>query len=188
MKKVSFLFLVGILFTAITFTSCEKVADEIQDSVEVTINTEFEAPFVAVPTSGKAVADGSYDFKATALLDPANNADLADYLDKIKSIEITGIHVLVTSISDPAIVLNSGTFTLTDNVTGSEFMFTTPNNSAIAVGTTFEVSDINPGWDTVNEIIASMNASTIDAVGTINQENFEVGFKYVVAVKVVAKP
>lgn len=185
MKKVSFLFLLGILFTAITFTSCEKVADEIQDSVEVTINTELEAPFVAVPTSDK---DDSYDFRETALLDPANNDDLADYLDKIKSIEITGIHVLVTSISDPAIILNSGRFSLTDNVTGNEFMFTTPNNSAIAVGTTFEVADTNPGWDTVNEIIASMNASTVEAVGTINQENFEVGFKYVVAVKVVAKP
>jgi hypothetical protein len=33
-----------------------------------------------------------------------------------------------------------------------------------------------------------MNASTVSVVGTINNETFEVGFVYMVSVKVVANP
>ena len=177
-----------MLFTAFTFTSCDKLADEIEDSVEVTINTSFEAPFVATPVSEKANADGNTEFKEIVIIDPSENDDLADYLEKIQSVEITGINLLVTSISDPSIVLNSGVFSITDNVNGSTFVYNTPQDTPISKGSTFAIGELNPGWDTINQIVEDMNASTLTAIGSINQDDFEIGFVYSISVKVVAKP
>lgn len=177
-----------MLFTAVTFTSCDKIADEVQDSIEVTINTDLEAPFVAIPTAVKANADGNYEFKEVVILDPSRNDDLIDYLDKIKSIEVTGIKLIVTSISSANIVLNNATFTLVDNIDGSKFEYSTPLNSAISVGSTFEIGEENAGWDTINKIIENMHASTITAEGSINEDNFEVGFVYIISIKATATP
>jgi len=187
MKKLNILFLLGILITSISFTSCEKLADDVQNAVEVTINTDFEAPFVATPTNAKANADGSSTFDETVILDPSNSGDLSDYLDKIESVEIKSIHVLVTSISDPYIVLRSATFTVTDNVDHGVFTYSTPENSAIAVGSTFEIPADNPGWDVINKAMNDMHATTVHAVGAINQDTFEIGFVYIISVKVLAK-
>ena len=188
MKKVSLLFLIGMLLTSVTFTSCDKVADELQNSVEVTINTDLEAAFVATPTEVKASTDGNYEFKEVVILDPSRSDDLSDYLDKIQSVEITGITIRVTSISNPNIVLNSAVFTLVDNIDGSKFEYNTPANSAIVVGSTFAIGESNAGWDTINKIIGDMHASTITAEGSINQDNFEVGFVYVISIKATATP
>lgn len=188
MKKLSSLFVLALFVFAGMFTSCEKVAEEIQNSVEVTVYTDLEAPFTAVPDGTKSTKEGSASFSETAIIDISNNADLADYLDNIQSIEIVKIQVLVTSTTPTGLALESGTFSITDNVSGDSFAFSTPTDMPIAVGTYFEVGSDVPGWDTVNSIIASMNASTVSAVGTINNDTFEVGFIYVVSVKVVAKP
>ncbi len=188
MKKANILFLIGILFTAVTFTSCEKIADGVQDALELTINTDFSAPFVATPTDEKANADGSYNFKEVAILDPSQNADLAEYLQKIQSIDITTIEILITSVSNPNLVLRNGEFTLTDNVTGDTFTYHSPENTAIAMGTTLAVEETNPGWDIVNQIVDNMHASTIVAVGGLNQDDFEIEFEYIIKVKVVVNP
>ncbi|NOR87270.1 MAG: hypothetical protein GQ527_06645 [Bacteroidales bacterium] len=182
MKKLSYLFMIGMMVIAGSFTSCQEIADELEDAVEVTINTELSVPFVAVPDASKGAS-----FKVSEVLDPANNEDLADYLEKIQSVEITNITVNVTSVSSSDLILESAVFNLTDNVNGSEFRFSIPNNSAVAEGSVFEVGADNPDWDTINEIISAMHASTVEAVGTFNLDEFEVGFEYVVSVRVVAK-
>jgi len=188
MKKLSSLFVVALLVLAGTFTSCEKVAEEIQNAVEVTIYTDLEAPMTAIPDVTKATSDGSASFDETYVLDISNNEDLADYLDNIQSIEVTKIKVLVTSTTPDNLVLESGSFSFTDNVNGDSFVFASPANMPILEGASFEVGSTTPGWDTVNTIIASMNASTVRAVGTINNDPYEVGFLVMVSVKVVAKP
>jgi len=188
MKKVNILFLIGILFTAITFTSCDKIADEVQDSIEVTINTDLEAPFIAKPVTEKANADGGYEFREIIIIDPSQNPDLSDYMEKIQSVEVTGINILVTSISTTSLVLNNAIFTLTDNVNGSEFVYSTPVNNAISVGTSFHIGDTDPNWAAVNQMISDMHSTTLTARGSFNEDNFEVGFVYAISVKVVAKP
>lgn len=188
MKKLSSLFVVALLVLAGTFTSCEKVADEIKNSVEVTVYTDLEAPFTAVPDVTKSTQEGSANFSASSTLDISQNADLADYLESVQSIEIVKIKVMITSTTPSGLALESGTFSIKDNVSGSNFAFSTPANMPITVGAQFEIGSDAPGWDTVNSIIASMNPATVSAVGTINNETFEVGFVYVVSVKVVAKP
>lgn len=188
MKKLSSLFVVALLVLAGTFTSCEKVAEEIQNSVEVTVYTDLEAPMLAVPDVTKSTEEGSASFSETAIIDISNNADLADYLESIQSIEVTKIQVLVTSTTPSGLALESGTFSITDNVNGDSFAFASPANMPITVGAQFEIGSDAPGWDTVNSIIASMHASTVSAVGTINNDTFEVGFVVMVSVKVVAKP
>lgn len=188
MKKLSSLFVVVLLVFAGSFTSCEKVADELQNAVEVTVYTDLEAPITAIPEVTKSSKEGSASFNETAIIDISNNADLADYLESIESIEVTKIKVLVTSTTPAGLALESGNFSITDNVMGDSFAFATPANMPITVGAQFEVGSDAPGWDTVNSIIASMNPSTVNAVGTINNDTFEVGFLLMVSVKVVANP
>jgi hypothetical protein len=184
MKKSSSLFAIALLILVGTFTSCE----EIKDAADITVNTDLETTFTAVPDATKSAQEGSASFISTAILDISENADLADYLESIQSIEITKIKVMITSTTPSGLKLENGTFSITDNVNGDSFAFSTPANMPIIVGAQFEIGSDAPGWDTANSIIASMNASTISAVGTIDNETYEVGFVYIVSVKVVANP
>jgi len=183
------LLLIGVLIIiAGAFSSCEKVAEGLKDSVEVTIYTDLEAPFTAVPDVNKSTKDGSTSFSSSSIIDISNNDDLEDYLESIQSIEVTKIKVMITSTSPSGLALESGYFSITDDVNGDSFGFATPANMPITVGSQFEIGSDAPGWDTVNNIIASMHLATINATGTINNDPFEVGFIYIVSVKVVANP
>jgi len=187
MKKLNILFLLGIFITSISFTSCEKLADDVQNAVEITVNTDFTAPFVATPVEGKINKDGSGSFNERAILDPRNNDDLSPYLDKIKNVDLQSIRILITKVSVPNLILQSATFTLIDNVDGSVFSYSTPENTPIAEGSVFIVPEEVADWDLVSKTFNSMHASTITAVGSLNQENFEIEFEYIVSSKILVK-
>lgn len=186
MRKLSFFLMIGLIMTAGVFTSCEKVADELQNSVEVTINTDFQAELTAVPSGAKSV-DAS--FNESIVLDPKQNADLADYLASIKSVTLTdNVKLMVTSVSSPDIILETATITITDNVTNDVFTFTTPANMPVIVGTSFPISANTPGYANLAKILQSMHAATITATGSVNKDQFTLVFNFLFPVKVVANP
>jgi len=187
MKKLTFLLMASMVILAATFSSCEKVAEELQNSVEVTIYTDLSAPFLAVPDVTKDM-DGSATFSETAVIDINQNEDLSDYLEGIESIEVTNVKIKITSVSSENLVLENGTFTIKDNTTEDSFEFYTPTNLPLALGTEFSLPAETAGWDMINKIIASMHSATVSAVGTVNDEAFEIGFNYVISVKVKAQP
>lgn len=186
MKKLSFLLVAGLILLSGAFTSCEKIAEEIENATEVTINTTLDAPIVAVPEASKD-ADGNAKFNESYVLDLSTNADLKDYLDKIKSIELTEIEVTIVSASPNGLNLIDGIYSITDNLNGDSFSFNSPSNLPLVNGSSFKVDKNSPGWDTVNAIIASQHASTLKAMGTINNETFEVTFNCTLKVKAVVK-
>lgn len=174
----------AILFVA-GFTSCQKIADGIEDSVEVTITTEMEAPFVAVPNDAKANGDTTY-FDVTTTLDPNENDDLADYLDKVKNLDVLGVFLEVTSISSEDLILHEGRFSFTDNKTNQTFEFDTQADTPIKAGTMIEIGESYEHWDVITTAMKEFHPATIAAHGAINNENFEVEFIYGVRVKVTA--
>jgi len=176
MKKLSFIFLLGIVLSAFTFTSCDKI----EDAVEVTINTDFEAPLVVTP-EGKSAT-----FNETVVLDPRESKDLKDYLDDIKSIDITKIKIKVVSVDPAGIELENATFTITDNVTAEKFEYSTPDNSKLTAGQMFEVGSDHPQWAIINKIISDLHASTVTAVGSVNNDEFTIEFKLIISVKATA--
>lgn len=177
MKKISSIFLFGILLSAFAFTSCDKI----EDAVGVTINTEFEAPLVAVP-EGKSAT-----FNVSEVLDPSESKDLKDYLDKIKSIEITNIKIEVVSVTPAGIDLENAVFTVTDNVSEAKFEYSTPANTKLTEGLIFEVGNDHPQWAIINGIINDLHASTVTAVGSVNDEEFVIEFKLILSVKAIAE-
>lgn len=187
MKKFTFLLMASLVILAATFSSCEKVAEGLENSVEVTIYTDLSASFLAVPDIAKDL-DGSATFSETAVIDINQNSDLADYLDGIESIEVTKVKIIITSVSSDQLVLEKGTFSIKDNTTEDLFAFSTPENLSLAIGTEFSLPTETAGWDIINKIIASMHPATVTAEGMVNDEAFEVGFNYVISVKVKAKP
>lgn len=185
MKKFTFLMSATLIFLAATFSSCEKVADELQNSMEVTIYTDLTAPFLAMPDDAKS---GSATFSETAVIDITQNEDLADYLESIESIEVTKVKIQITSISSEGLILEKGTFSVIDNTNADRFEFSTPNNLPLVLGTQFELPTDAEGWDTVNKIIATMHSATVGAEGMVNNEYFEIGFNFIISVKVKANP
>lgn len=186
MKKLSFLLIAGLVLLGGAFTSCEKIAEEIQNATEITINTTLDAPIVAVPEISKST-DGNAKFNEFYILDIANNVDLKDHLDKIQSLELTEIEVTIVSATPNGLTLIDGLYSITDNVNGDSFSFNSPSNLPLVNGSSFKVDENTPGWNTVNAIIASKNPSTLRAIGTINNETFEVNFNCSLKVKAVVK-
>jgi len=184
MKKVTFLFLIGIFITAVSFTSCKKVVDNLEDSIEVTVHTDLNVPMDIVPTETKG---DPRNFNVTASLDPTQNSELSDYLDKIQRIEVEKIKLLVTRVSVANLIMRTGTFTLTDDVTGDSFTFNTPENFAIEVGTTFEIDNTTEGWETLTQIVNNLNPVTVSAVGSINNDPFDIGADIILPIKAVVK-
>ncbi len=186
MKKLSLLIAAGLIIIAGTFTSCEKVAEEIAKATEITVNTTLDAPIVAVPEASKST-DANGTFKESYVLDLASNEDLKDHLDKIQSLSMSEIQVLIQSSSPENLTLLNGTFSITDNVNGDSFTFSSPANFPLVDGTKFTINEDVPGWDMANQIIASKHAATLGAIGTIDNEAFEVNFLCSLKVKAVVK-
>jgi hypothetical protein len=185
MKKLSFLLVAGIVFLAGTFTSCEKVAEELENAVEVTVNTTLEAPMVAVPEANKST-DADATFKEEKIVDLATNEDLKDNLDKIQSIEATSLTVTISSSTPDKLMLKSGTFSVTDNVLGTAYSFAAAN-FLLTNGASLTFGPSSPGWAELNMIIASKNPFTVKAIGTINSEEFTVEFVTSIGVKAKVK-
>lgn len=176
----------GLVILAGSFTSCEKVAEELQNATEITVNTTLEAPMVAVPEAGKTAAEQA-SFKEMHVVDITANDDLKDHLDKIKEIEAKSITVTISSSTPIDLSLLSGAFSITDNVTGDSFPFIAPTNFSLAAGQSFTLDPTTPGWAELNKILASKNPFTVQAIGTINSADFEVAFVTSVGVKAVVK-
>ncbi len=177
MKKNTFIFLLGILLSAITFTSCDKL----EDAVEITINTEFKTHIEATPVEGKSTT-----FKESVDFNPKDCEDLADYIDDIKSVDLLSIKIEVTSIQPEGIELESGSFSVKDNENGSLFVYNTPDNTKLAVGTVFEIGEGYKDWDVIKKMINDLHASTITAVGSVNNDEFKIGFEMTHKVKATA--
>jgi hypothetical protein len=185
MKKLSFLMIAGLMILAGTFTSCEKVAEEIENATEITVNTTLDAPMVAVPEANKA---GEASFKEEEIIDISSNADLKDHLSKIKEIEAKSITVTINSSTPANLSLLSAAFSVTDNVTNKSFSFTAPSFPFLLTsGSSFTIDPTTPGWAELNLILGSMNPFTVKAIGTINSEEFSVAFTTSLGIKAVVK-
>jgi len=177
MKKNTFIFLLGILLSAVTFTSCDKL----EDAVEITINTELKTHIDVVPVEGKSTT-----FKESVDFDPKNSEDLADYINELKSVDLLGVKIIVTSIQPEGIELESGSFSVKDKENGSLFVYNTPDNTKLAVGTVFEIGEGYKDWDVIKKMINDMHASVITAVGSVNNDNFKIGYDIAYKIKATA--
>jgi len=186
MKKLSFLFMSAFIMLTGAFTSCDKIADEIENATEVTVSTTLEASMVAVPEQNKSTdADGT--FKVSETIDLANNADLKDHLDKIKDIKATLLTITIASVTPANLTLSTATFTITDNVSGIKFIIPNINQLPLTVGQSVTFSTNTANWNLLNQILASKNQFTIDGVGTINNEEFSITFKTSIGVDATVK-
>ena len=187
MKKLNLITMAALIIVGACFSSCEKLAEELQDSMKATIYTELNAAFMALPDAEKNMME-SASFNDTTVIDINRNEDLADYLENIESIEVYKITVQIDSVSSDNLVLENATFSIIDNTTEEKFEFSTPTNLPIVANTEYILPEGYPGWDLVNQIIGSMHSATATAVGTINNEDFSVGMKVIIYVRVTANP
>lgn len=92
MKKT--LKILGLLFISAAFVTC----DALEEADDVVFHTSLEIIFVA-DENGNGVSVAYDDLQ---ILDFANNAEAAPYLDKIKDIEITKVTYRITGyVEDP---------------------------------------------------------------------------------------
>lgn len=187
MKKINLIMMAALITIAASFSSCEKLAEELQDSMKATIYTELNAAFLALPDAEKN-SMVSTTFSDTAIIDINRNEDLEDYLETIESIEVYKIKVQIDSVSSDNLVLENATFSIIDNTTEEMFEFSTPSNLPLVLNAEYELPESYPGWDKVNEIIGSMHSVTAIATGSINNEDFTVRLNVILYVRVTATP
>ena len=183
MKTLIPILLIVVLFSGLV--SCEKIADEIGGAVEITINTDIEAPLVVVPMETKGPSDTAF-FLKSATLNPTKNEDLADYLEEIENIEVTGIALKVTEVSQENLVMYNGHFNFTDLVNNKTFDFDTEVNTPIQIGTLIEVDNTHENWDVIVKAMEDLHAGQITAQGAINSNDFKITFVYGISIKVKA--
>jgi len=119
-----------LLFAALTLvvglTSCQKI----QDSLTVTVPVDFTVD-LNVEESTPDLKNGPFPFNATETLDPNDNADYAEYKEKIKSITPSLITFTFNSLPQSITLYNATLRIGTDdeNVTSYYLPQSTVSNS-----------------------------------------------------------
>ena len=189
MKKISYLLMAVMFVASFSFTSCQQIADSIEDSAEITIQTEFSIPLTVVPVGGKSLNDDVYHFASSTILDPAENEDLTDYLSDIKKLEIKGIKILIKSVSTTGLILDNSTFIIKKQGEGDNiFTYSTPEGMALVEGAEIVIPNDHPDWDELNSLIKRMSPMSISVSGDINNDAFTVEFEWIISTKITVEP
>ena len=164
-----------MIFLAAGLSSCEDIKSIFDVEFESTLSGDLE---VDVQESGKKSTE-AYSFSATATIDPLEDEDIEEYIDKIKEIDVDGIIAEVVSVNKDNVVFKAGTFfSITDNTSSVTWTLTT--DWPILAGTTVSLDDLGGIYDAVEEILDKKEVFTV----AIEGESTETGIIVVIRVDI----
>ncbi len=168
-----------MLITAVVFSGCKKI----EDALDVTFDTTFSADLDAVVTPGtKAGTNGT--FLVAETIDPAGDDDVAAYMDKIKSWEVTEVKAEIISTSKDA-TLTSLNLGVNNQNHSASWAF---QNIAISQGTVVTLDNGNGQWDEVNAILGDLQVFTITASGSTDEDDLQFTIRVTIESAVTANP
>lgn len=173
--------IVGIVFLAsLILVSCKKV----KSLADVTFDSTFTADLdcVVPPTSARDI-DGT--FSTSAVIDPASDPDVAEYLDNIVGYEILSITATVTSVSVDNANLLSGTATVFNNSSNASWQL---SNVPLTVGSNIPLGNENGQWNTVDQILMSGQEFTVSLSGETDEDDFTFTLQVAIETEVTANP
>lgn len=153
----------------------------IQDALKVEFETDFTID-LPISMMDPEVKMGPYPFDVSRTLDLSGDESLTDYIDRIRSIELTQIVSTVTDLSE-AIQLINATLTVTGNGETAEWTF---NNLDITNGTILSLANDNGQLATISSILSSMGVVTVRFQGMSNTTGVEYTLSNVLSTLVTA--
>jgi hypothetical protein len=161
--------------------SCE----EVESLLDVKFNAAFKASMdvVVQPETLKSVMVGT--FYAADTIDPMSNSDYAKYVEKIKDITVEEATIEITSISEPATLLNATLTVSSEGFTPASWTFT---DLALEVGTTVELDNSNGQWDSIQIMLDSQQLIVVVFEGTAEPDDFQFTIQVTIGTEIIANP
>ena len=147
-----------LLALAAGLVSCDLFNVDVDTTLSGTLDIAVDEPMM------KSAADG-YPFMSTTTIDPADDPDVEDYIDKIVEVGVDGIIAEVEWVSDTgAAFLTGSTFTISN--ASETATWTIEEDWPIEVGATLMLEDLGGIYDDVAAILLEMDVFTIGMEGT----------------------
>jgi hypothetical protein len=180
MKK-SYMLISLMIASFFAIISCE----EVENLLDVKFNATFEASMdiVVQPETLKSVMTGV--FYAADTIDPMSNSDYAEYVEKIKEINVEEATVEITSLSEPATLLTTTLTVSSDGFTPAVWTFT---DLALEVGTTVDLDNSNGQWDTIQAMLDSQQLIYVEIEGTADPDDFQFTIQITIGTEIIANP
>lgn len=138
--------ILSLILIAMIFTSCDTVKDwlstDVDTRLELSVPVNITATGMALKSADATLA--TYPFSKTGTLSLNENDDVADYIDKIKEVNISGVDATVLGLSSGQVIQ-----TLTVSVNG--------------VGTILTLTNVS---STSGKIIPNVPQATLDQIGS----------------------
>ena len=180
MRKTLYFTLVVVLTAGLS--SCESIESLFDIDFDTTLSGDLD---ISIQESAKKSA--SYSFSTYTEVDPLDDEDIQEYLDKIKDFDVNEIMAKAVYVNKGEVVFGPGTtFTIYDNI--DKATWPAPDNWAVSEGTTLTLGDISKVYQTVADILTRKKPFTIGASGTCSETGVEVVIRISIKTKVIANP
>lgn len=175
MKKLNFL-LLGLLAVSLVYTGCSKL----EDATDVEFNANYDANLNASVTA----PDLKAAFIAEDQINPLENEQVAQYIDKIKNVEIQSMTAEITSIDKDVTLVTGELDVFTDANTATWQM----NDVPLTQGAKLDLGNENGQWDTMQSIFAEKKAFTVKLTGSTDMGPVNFTMKVTFQTKITANP
>ncbi len=169
--------LLAILIGAIGFTGCEKV----KDIADVKFNANYTTDLNINVTPGR---DINGTFSESATINPTSDEQVEQYLDLIKSWEVTGLTGEFLNTSQDFTLVNTE-FTISSEDKSAVWQF---SDIAVTDGTALTLDNANGQWDTVNQILAEKQTFTVTFSGETDTDEVSFTMRITIQTEVTANP
>jgi len=154
-KKSAFVLSLAFAFI---MSGCESISN----LLVVKVDTDIVVDLPVEVTSADMKTGGSYPFSVSKTFNPTDEPELVDYVDRIKSIDLSTMSATIVSTSD-AFSLLTGTLVVSGNGETVSWSFT---NASIDDGTTLDLANDDGQFDTISTMLSATGDVTIDFSGT----------------------
>jgi hypothetical protein len=169
-----------VFLASIIIVGCKKV----KSLADVTFDQTFTADLdCVVPPAATRDINGT--FNASAVIDPASDPDVAEYLNNIVGYEILSVIGTITSVSKDNVNLLSATGSVFNNSSNASWQFT---NVPIVVGGTLTFGNENGQWGTVDQILMTGQVFTVSLSGTTDEDDFTFTVEVAIETEITANP
>lgn len=161
MKSKSIFFSLLLVIGAMMFSGCDKI----KSLADITFNADIPAEFSVNlnPVSGVESAKSSrISFAQSTTVDPASNAEIAKYLDKIKDWNVNEVVGTFNNVNAP-ITLDTLKLQMYSGTKNATWLFT---NVTIDNGKTLTLSNSSGQWDAVKSILNNKTQFTAELSGS----------------------
>ncbi len=180
MKNLTKLAIGLLLLTGIIFTGCKEVS-ELTD-VKFAANYETELDVTVAPTVGDKGVAGAFSVSET--INPSDNSEYEQYLDRIKGVTINEVSGLILSVN-PNMTLTSTTIRISNESRSTTWEYI---NLPINIGSVLTLDNDNGQWDVVEQILMDKKSFTVEINGQADVDNGEFVVLLAIDSEILANP